>query len=61
MSSLVPLPAKGAGLPQGIDPSRDQCDECGDFLCWCPIWCQRWPELQHHREEDLWTISSGGT
>lgn len=51
MSSLVPLPTKGAGLPQGIDPQRDQCAECGDFLCWCPIWCRRWPELQHHREE----------
>lgn len=38
-------------LPDGIDPARDTCAECGDFIAWCPVWVRKYPYLEQSRED----------
>ena len=48
MTATVSLPRKGDVFPV-INPAVDVCADCGDIIAWCPVWCQRWPELETHR------------
>lgn len=35
--------------PVGLVADRDVCGDCLDALCWCPLWCDRWPRLSDAR------------